>query len=79
MLSSHCVITEMQEDVTIYKFSTHMALNFMLQKGILMDLSYLLVGNFPFVGYYAEDREFERVTTFIFWHFINRFHFLVFH
>ncbi|MCI14124.1 hypothetical protein A2U01_0035251, partial [Trifolium medium] len=51
---------KMQEDLRerYYKSSTYMALNLMLYKGISKDHSYPLVGNFPFVGYRAKDREF---------------------
>ncbi|MCI06364.1 cathepsin L-like cysteine proteinase, partial [Trifolium medium] len=76
MFSPQCVISglpklarpgelKMQQDDRgrYYESSTYMALNFILQKGISTDLSYPLVGNFPFVGYCAEDKEFERPPT----------------
>jgi hypothetical protein len=37
-----------------------MALSFILKKGISRDVAYPLQGDFPFVGYCVNDRDFER-------------------
>jgi hypothetical protein len=58
-------------DRRFYISSTYMGLSFVLREGIARDLSYPLEGIFPDVGCHGKHRNFERVSTFIFWHFIN--------
>jgi hypothetical protein len=47
------------EGGSFYQSSTFMALSFILKKGISRDVAYPLLGDFPFVGYCVNDRDFE--------------------